>query len=357
MDLGKLKGIADWPVPWNPTEVQQFLGFIGYYQYFVPNYSKIAWPLLDLTKKNLLWQWGWPQHDAFEELKTRMCCSPVLTQPNFKEKFYLQTDASTYSMGTILLQKRKNSVSLQKHAKPKTHPIAYYSAMFTPTEWNYDIYEQELLVIMKSLAHWQPYLGWTKEPFTILTDHANLQYWKAPRNLNQRIARWHADLQEYNYEIQHVPGKANVPANVLSRPPGVDQREKDNWQVTILAPHHFINATTVEEGPSKDQKKALILLTHDHVTVGHPGHDEMIRKVKKLRQWQGMNKWITDYVKGCTTCQQNKIITHWIKTLLYRITMKEGTLPFKQVTMDLIMGLPKHNGKDAILTIIDHGCS
>jgi hypothetical protein len=55
-----------------------------------------------------------------------------------------------------------------------------------------------------------------KEPFTILTNHANLQYWKAPWNLNQRTARWHADLQEYDYEIQHVPGKANIPADVLS---------------------------------------------------------------------------------------------------------------------------------------------
>jgi hypothetical protein len=100
----------------------------------------------------------------------------VLTQPNFEEKFYLQTDASAYGVGTILSQKGKNSLSLCKHLKPKTHPIVYYSAMFTLTEWNYDIYERELLAIMKSLVHWQPYLGWMKEPFTILTDHTNLQY-------------------------------------------------------------------------------------------------------------------------------------------------------------------------------------
>jgi hypothetical protein len=42
MDLGKLKGIVDWPVSQNLTEIRQFLGFTGYYQYFVPNYSKIA---------------------------------------------------------------------------------------------------------------------------------------------------------------------------------------------------------------------------------------------------------------------------------------------------------------------------
>jgi hypothetical protein len=56
MDPGKLKGIADWPVPRNPTKVRQFLGFTRYYQYFILNYLKIARPLLDLTKKNLLWQ-------------------------------------------------------------------------------------------------------------------------------------------------------------------------------------------------------------------------------------------------------------------------------------------------------------
>src|SRR5258707_480242 len=48
MDPQKLSGVADWPTPKNPTDVRSFLGFTGYYRYFVPNYSKIARPLLDL---------------------------------------------------------------------------------------------------------------------------------------------------------------------------------------------------------------------------------------------------------------------------------------------------------------------
>jgi len=70
-----------------------------------------------------------------------------------------------------------------------------------------------------------------------------------------------------------------------------------------------------------------------------------------------MNNWITDYVKGCATCQQNKIITHQKKIPLYGITVPPDAQPFQQIAMDLIMGLPLRNGKDAILTIIDHGCS
>jgi hypothetical protein len=113
---------------------------------------------------------------------------PVLRQPDFDRKFYLQVDALAYGVGAILSQEGDLTPTLAKRIKPTLHPIAYYSATFTPTERNYDIYKRELLAMIKSLAHWRPYLGWTKVPFTILTDHANLQYWKAPRNLNRRMA-------------------------------------------------------------------------------------------------------------------------------------------------------------------------
>jgi hypothetical protein len=107
-------------------------------------------------------------------------------QPDFNKRFYLQTDASAYGVGAVLLQEGGNTTSsLLKHTKPTLHPLAYYSATFTPMERNYNIYERELLAVMKSLAYWRPYLGWTKEPFVIITDHANLQYWKSPQNLNR----------------------------------------------------------------------------------------------------------------------------------------------------------------------------
>jgi len=115
-----------------------------------------------------------------------MCTAPVLSQLNFKKKFFLQVDASGFGMGAILLQEGEHTTpTLAKQLKPTLHPIAYYSITFTPTEQNYDIYKRELLAVMKSLQHWCPYLGWTKEPFMILTNHANLTYWKSPQNLNR----------------------------------------------------------------------------------------------------------------------------------------------------------------------------
>ena len=70
-----------------------------------------------------------------------------------------------------------------------------------------------------------------------------------------------------------------------------------------------------------------------------------------------MNAWIMNYVKGCAVCQQNKIITHKACVPAYCIPTGDHTLPFQQVAMNLISGLPTCNKKNTILTIVDHGCS
>ena len=87
-----------------------------------PNYSKIARPLLDLTKKATLWQWTDCHFKAFEELKMCMCQQSVLIQPNFQKCFYLQVDASAYGLGAILSQEGTSSPTLAKSSKPVLHP-------------------------------------------------------------------------------------------------------------------------------------------------------------------------------------------------------------------------------------------
>jgi RNase H-like domain found in reverse transcriptase len=66
-------------------------------------------------------------------------------------------DALAYGVGAILSQEGGSSTP-NTTQKPKLHPVAYYSATFTETECTYDIYKQELLVIIKAISHWQPYL-------------------------------------------------------------------------------------------------------------------------------------------------------------------------------------------------------
>ena len=165
-----------------------------------------------------------------------MVSKPVLQQPDFDKTFYLQTDASKYGVGAVLSQDGGTTgVTPQKR-----HPVAYYSATFTPTEQNYDAHDLEFLGVFKSIEHWQPYLIWTKEPFVIETDHKNLTYWKSPRKLTGRTARWHEKLQDYNFKILHVAGKNNTPADALSRPCD-DEREQGDRQLSLLPESAFLN--------------------------------------------------------------------------------------------------------------------
>ena len=359
MDPTKTKGIADWKTPQNLKDVRAFLGFTGFYRYFVPNYSKIARPLIELMKKAVPFHWGEAQLKAFETLKSLMCSRPVLKQPDYTKPFFLSTDASAYSVGAILSQEGEINPCTKK---PTQQPIAYYSTTFTPTERNYDIYECELLAVIKALTHWRPHLAATKDPVTILTDHANLTYWKTPRTINRRVARWFTELQDYNLVIKHVPGKIHAAADMLSRPPGVDKGEDDNTDVTLLPEPIFVRLAdkpdpkwkSIEERvrqeqqrqpqlmkewrdryqlefvklamepsirlwkhegkmvfpPNDELKRDLLHLIHNKPTAAHVGRDWTIYTAKRVAWWPAMSKWVENYVKGCAKCQQNKALTH-----------------------------------------------
>ena len=87
-------------------------------------------------------------------------------------------DTSAYGYGAILCQKDNDD------PKTKLHVIAFHSGTFTPIEWNYDIYEREFLAVLKALTKFKLHVLGTEKPVQVLTDHANLIYWKDPRKVN-----------------------------------------------------------------------------------------------------------------------------------------------------------------------------
>ena len=188
-----------------------------------------------------------------------MCEKPILRQPNFEKTFYLQTDASAYSVGTVLSQEGEST-----NSKPKCHPVAYYSATFTPTEQQYDIYKREFLAVIKALENWRAYLIWTKTPFIIETNHKNLMFWKSPKKLNGRMAQWHEWLQDYDFRIIHIAGKMNTPADTLSRPLGTDVVE-DSREMALLAPELFLNMFGADSNRSLEHQIVLTQRTVSNV--------------------------------------------------------------------------------------------
>ena len=208
MDPAKIAGIANWPTPASIKQVQSFLGFCNFHRPFIYQFSHIARPLNELTRKDTLWTWGERQQEAFETLRKRIMSEPVLKQPQLEQQFKVEVDASGYAIGAVLMQRDE---------KGKRHPVAYFSSTLNKAEQNYDIYTLELYTIIRALRHWRPFLAGSPHEVIVHTDHANLQYWKEPQKINRRIAREVVELSKYNIKLKNIPGRENRRVDMLSR--------------------------------------------------------------------------------------------------------------------------------------------
>ena len=150
MDPVKIAGIKDWPTPVKVKDVRSFLGFCNFYRAFIRGFANVAKPLNALTKKDHEWDWTPDCQRAFNTLKTRVTTEPILAHPELTKQFKLEVDASGFAVGAVLLQKKDDG---------KWHPIGYYSSTLNEAEHNYDIYDLEVLAIVKALKHWRPLLA------------------------------------------------------------------------------------------------------------------------------------------------------------------------------------------------------
>ncbi|KAK1595408.1 hypothetical protein QYE76_018523 [Lolium multiflorum] len=130
------------------ANLPNFHGLAGFYRRFVKDFSTIACPLNELTKKNVPFVWGKAQQKAFDELKKRLTEAPLLALPDFTKTFEIECDASGLGIGGVLMQNGK--------------PVAYYSEKLDGARLNYPIYDKELYALVRVLEVWQHYL-WPRE--------------------------------------------------------------------------------------------------------------------------------------------------------------------------------------------------
>lgn len=202
----KIAAIKKFPLPKTATEIKRFLGLLGYYRKFIPDFAKITKPMTQCLKKgSKITPNDINYVDCFETCKKLLTNDPILQYPDFDKDFILTTDASNFAIGAVLSQ---GTIGSDK-------PIAYASRTLNSSEINYSTIEKELLAIVWATKYFRPYLFGRK--FKIVTDHKPLQWVMNLKEPNSRLTRWRLKLSEYNFTTVYKQGKYNVNADALSR--------------------------------------------------------------------------------------------------------------------------------------------
>jgi len=294
--------------------------------------------------------------------------APVLALLDFHHEFVLETDASEFGIGAVLMQ--------------NNHPIAFLSQALSARNSALSTYEKECLAIILAVEKWRSYLQ--AKPFTIKTDHKSLLHLTDQRIHTKIQQKALLKLMDLDFTIVYKQGPTNLAADALSRQPGFSpllgislstptwltkltdgysddpQAQQLLTELSIFPPNNAGFELTngiirfkghVWVGNNSLAQTHILQALHDSALGGHSGFPATYHRVKQLFVWPKMKQFIRDYVKACSTCQQAK--PEHIKSpgLLQPLPIPEQA--WSVVCMDFVEGLPSSHGFTVIMVIVD----
>ena len=126
----KVQKIIDWSVPRSVKDMQKFLGLAKYYRQFVKDFTSVAKPLHEITRKDVKWSWEERQWKVFEELKESFMIKLVLITPNLNKEMRIDVDVSDFAIGGVLLMKCEDE---------KWRLVAYISKLLNKAKRDFKI--------------------------------------------------------------------------------------------------------------------------------------------------------------------------------------------------------------------------
>ena len=346
----KVRAIMDAPTPQDVSQLRSFLGLINYYGKFLPHLSSVLSPLYLLLQKQQRWIWGKAQAEAFQQAKTALTSTDVLTHYDPTRDLILECDASPYGVGAVLSHRMETG---------EAKPIAFASRSLTPAEKKYSQLDKEGLAIIFGVKRFHQYLA--GRMFSIYSDHKPLQHIFAenrptPAMASARLQRWALTLGAYNYTITYKPGSQHGNADLLSRLPLPDSIGEESvpgetimlmqalqtspisasqiktWtardpllsKVKEMLLSGWTTPATVDDDFKPFQRRREELSLHDgcilwgnRVVVppqarqhildelheGHPGMSRMKGIARGIVWWPNLDKEIEQRVQSCTSCQ------------------------------------------------------
>ncbi|GBG88984.1 hypothetical protein CBR_g48594 [Chara braunii] len=375
-EAAKIAAIQDWPQPQTVRDVRSFLGLASYYRKFVRNFSAVAAPLTNLTKKDTPFLWSLHCQLTFARLNQALTRAPVLKLPDPTLPFVLTTDASQYGIGAVLQQDDGNGL----------RPVEFMSKKIKTQKLQDSTYEKELNALVSALKYWKHFLmGWH---FKIFSAHSTLQWLKSQGELNDKLARYIQFIDLFDFELKHKKGCYNKVADALSRRPdsfalissthpfGEEVRQtiarslpQDPTYGPIVRnlqadpnsePGYALSSDllyTYSRGEERlcipeDQQLRTLQMSECHDARGHFGFLKSYTALSQRFFWKEMRSDMLRYVDTCELCQRNKVQRKPPLGLLKPLPIPDG--PAQSVSIDFTdLGKTTPRGMRQVMVCVD----
>jgi hypothetical protein len=220
---------------------------------------------------------------------------PVLAHFDPDQDVTVEMDASDYVSTGVLSQYDDDNV---------LHPVAYFSKKDSPMEYNYEIYDKELMAIIQAFKEWHAKVQSSINPICVVSDNKNLEYFMMTKLLNCREAHWSQFLSQFNFKIVHHPSTASGKVDALThrsrdlRKVG-DDHSLEN-QITVIKPENILQLSATA---------TLILAASTLIQLFTDGYKEDLF-------WNKILKLLRDGAKQCramsiTECDENNNLLHY----------------------------------------------
>jgi hypothetical protein len=205
VDKAKVETVEQLPPPTDVKSLRSFLGHVGFYRRFIKDFSKITKRLTHLLQKDVAFDFDEKCLAAFRTMKSALVSAPIIQPLDWSQPFEIMCDASDYTVGAVLGQRKKGRV----------RAVYYASKTLNGVQLNYATTEKELLAVVFAFEKFRSYIVNSK--VIVYTDHAAIKYLLAKKEAKPRLIRWILLHQDFDVEIRDKKGMDNVVADHLSR--------------------------------------------------------------------------------------------------------------------------------------------
>ena len=403
--------VLKWEKPTTGKQMRTFLGFIGYYRQFFPDFARLTARMNGERNTDVI-KWTEEMEKDFADIKEQFGKKPLRAYPDYgnPNPFIVTTDFSAKNVAGILSQEQDGQERF----------IAATGRKCMKTEAAYPSYKGEILALVVACRTWEHILRY--RPFVVVTDAQALKFLNSLKDPKGMVLRWTIYLATFNFTVVHRAGKKNVNADGLSRCEHLPEATKEEMEeatadiatlgIQPIGPQEMKEAqeedlilkqvkkwVKTQQRPAKDELKGqdrdlflyrgifetlgisadgVLMMTkllnedgqdvqricvprkyqkltwelcHQHASSGHFGNAATAKRMKRKFYFPGMYRKIEEWNRQCNDCVQKESQARNKKGIY--VDRNVGS-PFEKCYVDLVGPLQETNrGNRYILTFED----